>query len=124
MLEPGWRFSTFRSRIAKLSVRRYEREDLCGPAFALCRSGPLEAFYAPLDWVNREAKLVLLSAAPGWHEMETAFRTVRAGLDGPGGDRDLLRRARLAVRPPSALRQRLLGVLQAASVPARCGLGA
>lgn len=124
MLDTAWRFPTFRADIARLPARRYEREDLCGAPFRLSSVGALEAFYAPLDWVNREARLVLLGAAPGWHEMETAFRTVRDGLAGPEGDLNLLRRARLAARPPLAQRQRFMRLLGASEIPDKCGVEA
>jgi hypothetical protein len=114
MLDPSWRFSAFRERLAQLPPGWFERPALCNAAFRLCRCGPLEAFYAPLDWVNRGARLVLLGAAPGWHEMETAFRIVRAGLAAPDNDLAVLRRARLAARPPSTQRQRVLWLLRAA----------
>jgi hypothetical protein len=122
MLDPSWRFSTFRERIARLPAGWFERPALCNDAFRLCACGPLELFYAPLDWVNREAKLVLLGAAPGWHEMEAAFRTVRAGLGVPASDGALLRRARLATLPGAGTRQRLLRLLEAVEVPARLGV--
>ncbi|MEX2219143.1 MAG: hypothetical protein WD749_10345 [Phycisphaerales bacterium] len=121
MLERGWRLSTFRDPIAALPRAGLERSHLLTPDFHLCSCGPLEAFYAPLEWVNRAARVVLLGAAPGWHEMESAFRAALAA--GHARDpADVLRRGRLATLPTGPIRQRLCELLDRAGIAARCGL--
>lgn len=115
-LRPTWRFATFRGQIGSLPPRVLEREDLHTTAFRLCAVGRIEIYYAPFDWVNRAARVVLLGSSPGWHETELAFRALCAALRAGDGEMTALRKARLATIPSGPLRQGLSRMLDAAGI--------
>ena len=44
------------------------------------RSGPLDIFYAPFDYLNRDAKIVIIGITPGLQQMTNAIRAARTEL--------------------------------------------
>ena len=64
------------------------KDDLLTEKFLLHRENEngkeLAIYYAPFDYVNRAAKVVLIGITPGWMQMEIAYReanrSLRAGL--------------------------------------------
>ncbi len=46
----------------------------------LWRDEPLSVFYAPFDWVNTEAKIMLVGITPGQHQATEALREARRCL--------------------------------------------
>ncbi len=54
-------------------------DDFCSN-FLLDVEGALEVFYAPFDYVNRAAKIVLVGITPGPTQVEIAFRVARESL--------------------------------------------
>lgn len=71
------------------------KEDLLTDRFLLhretYRGGALEIYYAPLEYVNEEAKVVLIGVSPGWKQMETAYRTARYCLEAGQPAEEVLR---------------------------------
>jgi hypothetical protein len=81
LLPPGGLFPQFAERIAALPERSpLAREDLLTDEFLLARDGTLTLYYAPFDYVNTAARVVLIGIAPGWYQTEVAFRTARDSL--------------------------------------------
>ena len=56
------------------------REILLAQQFRLYKDSELEIYYVPFDYVNTEAKVVLVGITPGFTQMEIAYREARAGL--------------------------------------------
>ncbi|WP_052947565.1 uracil-DNA glycosylase family protein [Aneurinibacillus tyrosinisolvens] len=54
--------------------------DLLTEDFLLYKNNGLEIYYAPFDYTNETAKVVIVGITPGWNEMEISFRQVRAAL--------------------------------------------
>lgn len=48
-------------------------------------------YYAPFDFINTDARLVLLGITPGWAQMEEALWTAREGLRAKSSDEEVLR---------------------------------
>jgi hypothetical protein len=59
------------------------RGDLLVPALQRYGEGKLELYYAPFDYVNERARIVIVGITPGWPQMvasyEQARRDLRAG---------------------------------------------
>src|SRR4051794_10417309 len=49
-------------------------------SFLLEDHGKIRIYYAPFDWINRAAQVVLLGITPGQHSMQTAFSTAASAL--------------------------------------------
>jgi hypothetical protein len=48
------------------SHERLQTTDLLVPEFRLHQDSQLEVYYAPFDYVNQSAKVVILGITPGW----------------------------------------------------------
>jgi hypothetical protein len=51
------------------------KRQLLRPGLRLESSGQIRVYYAPVDYVNRKAKIVLAGITPGWTQMELIYRT-------------------------------------------------
>ena len=51
----------------------------------------LAVFYAPFDYVNTDARLVLAGVTPGWTQMEISFLEARTGIEAGLSDQEILR---------------------------------
>ena len=56
------------------------KAELLRDEFLLVREGDLAVFWAPFEYVNTAARVVLVGIAPGWYQTEVAFRTARDAL--------------------------------------------
>jgi hypothetical protein len=84
------RFAKFAATIRRLpDSRPLDKTDVLTDAFLLeretfsARNGSdrsLEMYYAPFDYVNIDAQLVIVGITPGGSQMLEAFRTARDGL--------------------------------------------
>lgn len=55
----------------------YEKEDLMTEDFLHSKDNKIEIYWAPFDYINKEAKVIILGITPGWTQMELAFNYVR-----------------------------------------------
>lgn len=55
--------------------RPLTKRHLLRPALRIGKSGPICIYYAPVDHVNRKAKVILAGITPGWTQMELIYRT-------------------------------------------------
>jgi hypothetical protein len=70
--------SHFAPRIAALPPgERLTKADLLIPDLLLHEAGRLAIYYAPFDYVNPAARVVLVGIAPGFRQMEIALRGAR-----------------------------------------------
>jgi hypothetical protein len=58
----------------------FEKSTLCVSDFCLHREDCLEIYYAPFDYINRAAKIMLLGITPGYTQMEIGYRQARSAL--------------------------------------------
>jgi hypothetical protein len=66
-------FDSYQGFLSSLSVReRYEHVELLVPDLFIAEEGRLRVFYAPFDWVNAHAQVIILGLCPGWTQMEIA----------------------------------------------------
>lgn len=45
--------------------------------FIYKRDGSLEVYWAPFEYINKEAKVIILGITPGWTQMQLAYNYVR-----------------------------------------------
>ncbi|WP_340587305.1 hypothetical protein [Erythrobacter alti] len=66
------------------------------PAFSMGRSSGLAAFYAPFDWINEDADIILLGVTPGKQQAEAALAALRNELRSGRTVADAMRVAKLS----------------------------
>ncbi|MDR6123480.1 hypothetical protein QFZ87_003077 [Bacillus sp. SLBN-46] len=75
-------FKNFENSLRKLPLKGlYEKEDLLTDEFLYARDGKVEVYWAPFEYINKEAKVIILGITPGWTQMELAFNYVRHHID-------------------------------------------
>lgn len=68
--------------LVKLPVKnKYSKEDLCTKDFLVKADGDIEVYWAPFDYINTSAKVVLLGITPGWTQMQESFNYLCNNLE-------------------------------------------
>ncbi|MFO7170211.1 MAG: hypothetical protein DIU80_019475 [Chloroflexota bacterium] len=123
IIPPDGLFDRFAARIAALPEHTpLRREDLLVPEFLLAADGPLELYYAPFDYVNERARVVLIGIAPGWYQAELAHRTARDALRAGASLAEAGERARTTASFSGAIRSNLVAMLDGLGLHAALGL--
>jgi hypothetical protein len=105
-------FECYADAIAGLPERqRLFKTDLLVEQFRVFKSEDVEIYYAPLDFVNVEAKIAIVGITPGWTQMEIAFRRASAILRDGGTSVEALRRAKEEASFAGAMRNNLVKML-------------
>lgn len=87
------------------------------------RSGDLVAYYAPVEWVNPAAKLVLVDATPWKGQADIALTEANRALLEGAPVPEVLRRANLAAAFAGVTREHLVTLLDHIGVHQWLGLG-
>ena len=75
------------------TVTDLEPIDAMAPELLLWQQGTLSVFYAPWDWVNTSANVMLVGITPGLHQATEALAEARRSLAEGLSPEDALRRA-------------------------------
>ncbi|MDZ7394161.1 MAG: hypothetical protein ONB25_14840 [candidate division KSB1 bacterium] len=74
-------FSRYAPYIAALPSRdSLTKSDLLVSTFLLHKENGLEIYYARFDYVNENAKIVLIGITPSWTQMEIGYRFAKQGM--------------------------------------------
>lgn len=87
-------FDRFRDKIAKLSAAGPNTSEL--EEFLIEQDGRTRIYYAPFDYVNLNAKVVIVGITPGHHSMMNGFREATAALGRGESEEETLRLAKQA----------------------------
>ena len=116
-------YNRYKDAIAKLPLKeRFEPKHLLKPRFRIERSGDIEIYYAPVDYLNPEAQIALVGITPGWHQMEVAYRVAREAIQKGYGRVAVCRRTKKAAAFSGAMRKNLLEMLDGIGVPKFLGI--
>lgn len=116
-------YAKYEEQIAKLpSIRELAPKHLLNSTFRIERADNLEVYYAPLDYINRQAEIALVGITPGWHQMEIAFRTARDNILKGRGRVAVCRRAKRAAAFSGTMRKNLLEMLDGIGIPKAMGI--
>ncbi|MFS0861891.1 hypothetical protein [Fredinandcohnia sp. 179-A 10B2 NHS] len=71
------KFTQYKDKIRALP-QHYEEQDIRTEEFLLDRDEKknLEIYYAPFEYVNENAKVVILGITPGFHQMKKSYSTI------------------------------------------------
>jgi hypothetical protein len=113
----SWCLSFQREVVAGLS-----RVDAASPELLLWESGPLRVYYAPWDWVNTAARVMLVGITPGAHQALEALREARRCLAAGCSNEETLRRADAVGSFSGPMRTNLTAMLDGAGLASALGL--
>jgi len=112
------KLSDFLPKLKRLTNKKVlQKEDLLNDTFLLAKEGNLAMYYAPHnEYVNTEAKVVIIGITPGWRQMKAAFEAALCSLDANDPMEEMLQKAKTAARFKGPMRENLIQMLDA------CGL--
>ena len=82
----------------------------------------VEIFYAPFEYVNLKAKVVIVGITPGQTQMLNALKECRKQLDAGASESDAVRAAKLTGAFSGAMRPNLVGMLDAIGLQRLLGI--
>ncbi len=116
-------FSRYLPALRALPDRtEYSREELLVPGFEVACDQRLRIYYAPFDWINVQARVILLGITPGWTQMELAFRGANQALKAGRAPQDVCREAKSQGSFAGPLRRNLVAMLDDVGLPPGLGL--
>jgi hypothetical protein len=75
-------FNHYKNNVRNLPLKgMYEKKDLFTQEFLYAKDGKVEVYWAPFEFINKDAKVIILGITPGWTQMELAFNYVRYHID-------------------------------------------
>jgi hypothetical protein len=86
------------------------------------REGVLSMYYAPFDWVNADARIVLVGITPGRTQAANALTEARKALAESLSPSDALARAKRAAAFSGAMRSNLIAMLDRIHIPQALGI--
>lgn len=117
-----WVFARFRWALANLPAN-LTKEQVTRPELLLRDEGPLSIYYAPFDYVNEHARVVLMGITPGRYQMFVACSFVRDQLAKGVPDQQVLKDVKSKASFSGPMRQNLLSMLDGIGLPAALGIG-
>ena len=114
---PSWCLSSLRDVIAAL-----DPVAVTDPRLLLWGDGALSVYYAPWDWVNTTAKVMLVGITPGAYQATEALREAQACLRAGCSSEQTLRRAAAAGSFSGPMRTHLVTMLDGVGLAAALGV--
>lgn len=106
-------FQRYSSVIRSLSAQELEGASTLFDKMRLSSDRSVQTCYAPFEYINANAKVVIVGITPGQTQMLNAIKECRRKLDAGANDMDALRAAKLTGAFSGAMRVNLIGMLDA-----------
>ena len=106
------KFNTYKNLIQSLPVS-YKDEDLLNEQFLLEKDDKkkLEIYYAPFEYVNVNAKVVIVGITPGLHQMKKSYSTVLNVMEQQLSDEEVLHEVKKNSSFEGPMRKNLIHML-------------
>ncbi|CEG27035.1 uracil-DNA glycosylase family protein [Bacillus sp. B-jedd] len=116
-------FNLFKDKIQALPSPLSE-EDLRSQDFLLDQDerNRLEIFYAPFEYINTEAKILIAGITPGMHQMQVAFQTVWDLQNESLTDEEILREVKKRSSFEGTMRKNLVAMLDELGLNEQLGI--
>lgn len=104
-------FQQLENVIRNLDIDAVERAGRLPDSLLLSREGELAMFYAPFDWINKEARVVLVGITSGFTQSIAALRQAQLELRSGESMESALRKAKRTGAFAGPLRKNLVALL-------------
>ena len=98
------------------------KEDLLVSTFLIHEEKRLKIYYAPFDYVNRQAKIALIGITPGWTQMEIGYRSAKKGLQQGMLPSEVCAYAKRQASFAGSMRKNLIDMLNGLDFPKTLGI--
>lgn len=123
MTEGHTLFNRFLPVIRTLPLGSLRESHLLTPSFELKRDERLTIYYAPFDFINPAARVVLVGITPGFTQMANAFERVRALVDSGMSPEEMLHEADRVGSFSGPMRKHLVRMLDGIQLHRYLGIG-
>jgi len=96
--------------------------DVHAPSLRMHSEGRLSVSYAPFEWVNREAKLIIVGITPGALQAANALLEAKRHLSTGASDTEAIQAAKLTGAFSGPMRKNLLAMLDKVGLPKWIGV--
>jgi len=108
----------YEDTIRALPSGSLSKEALCSDRFRIERDDKLDVYYAPHnEYLNGQARVVIVGITPGWQQMRIAFETARDVLNQGETIEEAARQAKFAASFAGAMRTNMTAMLDACGLP-------
>ena len=116
-------FRFFVPHILSLPNRpRFAERDLKNPRFLLYRGEDVEIYYAPFDYINTKAKVIIVGITPGWKQMQISFAVAKDGLQKGLSLSQVLANVKRKASFAGTMRRNLVEMLDGLGISAALGI--
>ncbi|MDJ0332479.1 uracil-DNA glycosylase family protein [Planococcus sp. S3-L1] len=117
------KFQQYKKRIQSIPSS-YTKEELINEEFLLARDDKkkLAIYYAPFEYVNKDAKIVIVGITPGFHQMKKSFSTVIDAAGAEHDDEEILRKVKNNSSFEGPMRKNLVKMLDELELNEHLGL--
>ncbi|OXM85328.1 uracil-DNA glycosylase family protein [Paenibacillus rigui] len=98
------------------------KKELLVPELLIEEQGDLGIYYAPMDYINNQAKLMIIGITPGFTQMEIGVRQARQDLLDGVSFADMEKRAKKSASFAGSMRSNLIAMLDELGLPEAIGL--
>lgn len=99
-------------KINKLPDSKLNKEDILNVDFFLEKENKLKIYYASHnEYINKEAKILIVGICPGWTQTEIAFKSVKNDLNKNLDTNIILRNCKMSARFAGSMRNNLINML-------------
>lgn len=101
---------------------QYSKEDLLKEDYLITSDKNLEIYYAPFDYINLNASVIIVGITPGWTQMEQSFRTLIRALHENKGYQEALKKVKSESSFAGSMRVNLINMLDELNLDSKLGL--
>lgn len=99
-------------KICNLSEGKLCKEDILNSEFFLKEENKLKIYYAPHnEFLNKEAKILIVGICPGWTQTEIAFREAKIAINNNKELENILKKCKISARFAGSMRNNLISML-------------
>lgn len=88
----------------------------------LKKEGKISIYYAPFEYVNESAKIVLVGITPGLQQAANALNAAKIGLEKGGSSEDILKAVKSAASFSGSMRTNLISMLDHVGIHEKLGI--
>ncbi|RCW42498.1 uracil-DNA glycosylase family protein [Paenibacillus prosopidis] len=112
----------YKDAILSLASGSLSKEHLFVKDFLLQEKGDLSIYYVPYDYVNEQAKVMIVGITPGFTQMQLAFRSARADLIAGVSPWQIDKNAKKLASFAGSMRKNLIEMLNDIGLPGAIGI--
>lgn len=116
------RIAMYQDVIMQLPDHPWRREDLLIPELLIEKENNLELYYAPYDYINFEAKVMIVGITPGFTQMSLSIQQAKEDLAAGIPFADIDRRAKAIASFAGSMRTHLIAMLNELELPSLLGI--